>query len=295
MSYPSLDPDLLKALVAVADLRSFTRAAEALGRTQSAISAQIKRLEMQLGMTLVHRTTTRVELSAAGEGLVGYARRILNLGEEAVRTLRKHEIAGRVRLGVMDDYGALILPPLIKSFVGSFPAIEIQMETGLTGAMVGRLGRDFDVVIAMHPRGEGGGVLLRQEPAVWAGSAAIAPGELDPLPVALYPQGCLFRQWALEALDRSGRRWRLAFVSHSLSAVEAIARQGLAITVVKAGTCPSTLRVFGRQEGLPPLPCADIRLHRAPTLSPAGQLFADHICAHLKAGAARRTAAVRAS
>src|SRR5258708_10507785 len=113
MSAPVLDPDLLKAFVAVADQRSFTRAATQLNRTQSAISMQIKRLEDRLGTVLFHRTKARVELSPAGEGLLGYARRILALNDEAVGRLREHKVEGMVRLGVMDDYGTAILPPLL--------------------------------------------------------------------------------------------------------------------------------------------------------------------------------------
>lgn len=273
MSSPALDPELLKAFLAVADQLSFTRAASSLNRTQSAVSSQIKRLETQLGTELFKRSTTNVALSATGEGLVGYARRILMLGDEAVQRLKQHRIEGRVRLGVMDDYGALILPPILKSFSNMYPGIELQMETGLTSGMVGRLGRTYDIVIAMHEAGERTGELLRREQAVWAGPASINPKDLDPLPVALYPPGCLFRKWALDA----GRQWRLAFVSHSLAAVEAIANQGLAITVVKSGTLPRSLVPFGREHGLPPLPRADIRLHCAPSLSAASGLLARHI------------------
>src|SRR5579885_3441287 len=104
MNNPVLDPQLLQAFLAVADHLSFTKAAVALNRTQSAVSAQIRKLEDQLGLRLFLRSTTRVELSPAAEGLVGYARRILMLNEEAVQRVRQHEITGRVRLGVMQDY-----------------------------------------------------------------------------------------------------------------------------------------------------------------------------------------------
>jgi DNA-binding transcriptional LysR family regulator len=277
MSIPTLDPELLKAFVAVADHRSFTRAATALNRTQSAVSMQIKRLEERLGTELFHRTKVNVELSLAGEGLLGYARRILLLNDEAVGHLQQHKVEGRVRLGVMDDYGSFVIPPVLASFVAAYPRIHIEMETGLTARMPERLGEDFDLVIAMHPEGQGGGELLRREQAVWATSVSQSVESQDPLPVALYPQGCLFRQWATEALDASGRPWRLAFVSHSLAAVESIAAQGLAVTVVKSGTFPPRLRALSERDGMPRLPGADIRLHRAAGLSRAAGLLGDHI------------------
>ena len=141
MNHPELEPDLLRAFLAVAEQRSFTRAATRLNRTQSAVSSQIKRLEEQLGVELFSRTTSRVDLSAAGESLMGYARRILSLGDEAVQQLRQHDIAGRVRLGVMDDYGTVLLPAILKVFCGRYPGIELQMETGLTSAMVAGVGK----------------------------------------------------------------------------------------------------------------------------------------------------------
>jgi DNA-binding transcriptional LysR family regulator len=278
----SLDPDLLKAFVAVADHRSFTRAAVALNRTQSAVSMQVKRLEERLQAELFHRTKANVDLSAAGEGLLGYARRILSLNEEAMGRVREHKVEGRVRLGVMDDYGTLLVPPLLAGFVANYPLIHIQMETGLTSSMIDRLGEAYDLVIAMHPQGSAEGELLRCEQAVWAASPEHRVEELNPLPVALYPQGCLFRSWAMQALDAAKRPWRLAFVSHSLAAVEAIAMQGLAVTVVKAGTFPPRLRRLSDRDGMPPLPCAEIRLHRAANLSRAASLLADHLLSELR-------------
>jgi DNA-binding transcriptional LysR family regulator len=282
MSWPVLDPDLLQAFVAVAERRSFTRAAAALNRTQASVSLQVKRLEDRLGVVLFHRTTTQVALSPAGERLLGYARRILALNEEAFGRMQEHKVEGQVRLGVMDDYGTHIVPPLLASFAASYPGIRVEMETGLTQSMPAQLGARYDLVIAMHPvlhptKAAGDGEFLRREQAVWAAGPSFVPQERDPLPLALYPQGCLFRGWAMEALDAAKRPWRLAFVSHSLAAVEAIAAQGLAVTVVKAGTFPSRLRALSASDGLPPLPGADIRLHTARKLSRAGHLLAEHL------------------
>jgi DNA-binding transcriptional LysR family regulator len=282
MTTPDLDPDLLKAFVAVADSRSFTRAARILHRTQSAVSMQIKRLEDRLGVELFHRTKAQVGLSASGEGLLGYARRILLLNEEAIGHLREHKLEGLVRLGVMDDYGSLVVPPLLAKFGSGYPRIHVEMETGLTANMLTRLGEAFDLVIAMHPVGKGGGEFLRREQAVWATSASQPVEQIDPLPVALYPQGCLFRKWATDALDGNNRRWRLAFVSHSLAAVESIASQGLAVTVVKSGTFSKQLRLLSEREGMPRLPAADICLHRAANLSRAASLLADQLVAGIE-------------
>jgi len=277
MNSPILDPELLKAFVAVADHRSFTRAAAMLNRTQAAVSMQIKRLEDRLAVKLFKRTKTSVDLSRAGEGLLGYARRILTLNDEAIARLREQKVEGVVRLGVMDDYGTLVVPPLLATFAAVHPQVAIEMETGLTASMPGRLGEAYDLVIAMHPKGSGEGEYLRDEQPVWVAGVAHPVAKLDPLPLALYPKGCLFRKWAVEALDAARRPWRLAFVSHSLAAVASVAEQGLAVTVVKARTSSPKLRVLSDRDGMPPLPAADICLHRAANLSPAARVLADHL------------------
>lgn len=275
MTAPDLDPDLLKALLAVAEHRSFTRAADQLNRTQSAVSVQVRRLEERLGTKLFQRGRAGVVLTAAGRELRAYAQRILALHAEAVGALRARKPEAVIRLGVMDDYGTIVIPPLLASFAKEHPTVRVEIETGLTATMPSRLGEAYDLVIAMHPEGSGNGELLRREQAVWAAAASYPAEARDMLSVALYPPGCLFRQWAAEALDAAGRPWRLAFVSRTLAAVEAVAAQGLAITVVKAGTVPARLRILSNR--LPPLPTADIRLHRARNLSQPAALLADHL------------------
>jgi hypothetical protein len=156
-----------------------------------------------------------------------------------------------------------------------------EMETGLTASMPARLGESFDLVVAMHAQGLGGGEFLRREQPVWAVGPQQINQNADPLRVALYPQGRLFRKWAMEALDAARRPWRLAFVSHSSAAVEAIVAQGLAVTVLKATTFPSRLRALSERDGMPPLPAADICLHRATHLPRAAALLPDHLQAAL--------------
>jgi DNA-binding transcriptional LysR family regulator len=281
MTNPALDLDCVRAFLAIADLRSFTRAALSLHRTQSAVSMQMKRLEGQLGVALLRRSKAGVDLTLAGERFLGDARRLVALNDDAVGRLVEHNLEGHVRLGAMEDYGTSLIPPLLASFVAAYPNIRVEMETGLTYAMPDRLDDAYDIVIAMHPEGACEGEFLRYEQAVWAGSPSHAIEEREPLPVALHPPGCLFRKWAMERLDAAKRRWRLAFVTHSLAAAESIAAQGLAVTVAKAGTFPARLRALGERDGVPSLPAAEIRLHRASRLSRAGALLADHLAAGL--------------
>lgn len=286
MSPSALEPVLLSAFVAVAERRSFTGAALALHRTQSAVSLQVKRLETRLGVELFRRTTTSVTITPAGESLLGYARRLLTLGEEAVGQVLQSEIEGRVRLGVMEDYGATIVPPLLASFARSFPRVQVEMETGLTSAMPERLGSDFDLVVAMHGRnaradGPDPGTLLRVEEPVWVTSPNWTVAEDGAVTLAVARPGCLFRAWATEALETSGRKWRIAFVSQSQAAVLSVVAEGLAVSVVKAGICPPGLRRLTARDGWPELPMAEIRLHRAPRLDRAARHLGDHLVAGL--------------
>lgn len=277
MSAPDLDPDLLKAFLAVAEHRSFTRAAAKLNRTQSAVSVQIRRLEERVGIKLFHRNRAGVAPTAAGDELRAYAKRILALNAEAIGAIDARRTEAVVRLGVMDDYGTIVVPPLLASFAKHHPLVQVEIQTGLTSMMPARLGEAYDLVIAMHPHGRGDGELLRSEQPVWAAGASYLARAHDPLSVALYPPGCLFRQWAAEALDAAGRRWRLAYVSQTQATATEIAAAGLAVTVLKAGTLPACLRNVSGHDDLPPLPAADIRLHRARHLSRAGNLLADHL------------------
>ena len=281
MSAPLLDPELLQAFVAVAERLSFTRAAEQLNRTQAAVSLQVRRLEERLGVPLFRRSTARVELTAAGEDFLADAKRILSVNEQVLAKLTGRQMAGRVRLGVMEDYGTRLLPKLLADAAERFPLVQIDMQTGLTALMLKQIGKTFDAVIAMHPEGSHDGDLICREKAVWVASAGHRPEERAPLPLALSTPDCLFRQWATQALDEAGRPGRLAYVSPSLAAVEAIVRQGLAVTVVKSSMVTPGLRIL--PEGLlPPLPGAEIRLHRAAGCSALTDMMAEHLAQALR-------------
>jgi DNA-binding transcriptional LysR family regulator len=277
-----LDPDLLRVFVAVADNLSFTRAAERLNRTQAAVSAQIKRLEERVDVQLFRRSTARVELSEHGELLLADARRILALHDAAIARLAGRNALIHLRLAIMEDYGTKHLPLILAEVAERFPLARVDVEVGLTSRLLTRLGRSFDVVIAMHPAGAGEGELICRENAVWVASAECRVEELDPIPLALSNPDCLFRNWASAALDEMQRPWRLAYLSPSFAAVEAIVEQGLAVTVMKASLITSRLRQILPPQ-LPALPSAEIRLHRTAGLASREEVLVDHIAERLRA------------
>lgn len=280
MSIPNLDPDLLRTFVAVADSLSFTRAADRLNRTQAAVSAQIKRLEQRLDARLFARSTAHVQLSEQGDMLLADARRILSLHDATVARLAGRSAGIHLRLAIMEDYGTKHLPHILAEMSERFPSARIDVEVGLTSRLLKRLGRSFDVVIAMHASGSPDGELICREKAVWVAAADRHVEDIDPLPVALSNPDCLFRNWASSRLDEARRPWRLAYVSPSFTAVEAIVERGLAVSVMKASLVSTRLRTIAPPH-LPSLPAAEIRLHRAGGLGVQAQELMDQIASRL--------------
>jgi DNA-binding transcriptional LysR family regulator len=268
-----LDPDLLAAFVAVLDQGGFTAAARALNRTQSAVSMQVQRLEAVAGVKLLDRDRRRPAATPEGEAMLGYARRLLALQREALQSVARPGLRGRVRLGVMADYSATLVPPILARFAASHPGIEVEVITGLTAEMPRQLGRELDLAIVMHDAAkldDSTGELLRYETPVWATARGHAVPQRRPLPLALSPSGCLFRAWAIAALEQAAIPWRMAYLSANYAAVEAAVRAGLAVSVFKAGTMARDLRPLGLADGFPPLPRAAICLHLPPVRAGSG-------------------------
>lgn len=260
-----LNLDLLVVFIAVAENSSFTRAANELNRSQSAISMQIMRLEESLGVPVFERSGKNLELSPQGETLLGYARRILKLVNEATAAVARKNRAQTVRLGCIEDYAARIMPRMLVDFWGMHPDVHIEVETGESAQLLQKLGDEFDIVIAMHRGGSGQGHFLRADPLVWATSAIHSPHELEPLPVALRPVGSMENEWAAGALDAAHRPWRCAYVSAAIGTLQRAVEEGLAIGMFKESMLTGRLRRLTAIEGFPELPSVDIALHVAPS------------------------------
>jgi len=265
----NMDIDLLRCFVTIAEMRSFTRAAAALLRSQSTISTQIRRLEELAGQTLLQRSPQDVLLTRAGEDFLGYARRIVALHDEALDVINAQTVSGPVRLAVMDDYATIVLPETLASFARSHPNVELEVTTGFTRDLLNRLGEEFDLVLATQKAGDGRGEVLRTERTAWACSDRHHFALTDPLLLALLKAPNMYREWALAALNDAGLNWRILFSSSSIGAVEAMAASGAILTVVKAGTARAGLRLLGTADGLPALPASEIALHVAPGRSGA--------------------------
>lgn len=247
------DVDLLRSFIAVAESGGFTKAAKVLNSTQSTISAQIQRLEEEVGQPLFVRSTRSVQLTSAGETLLGYARTILRLNEDARLCLSGERRAGRVRIGVGEDLTDRWLPKVLSRIARECPEVEIELEIGLGPNLLEMVQtRQLDLAIGGVYDRRGAGHALWSEPLVWAFSASVeVPSEL---PLAFFPEPCPYREAALRALAGSPKRWRIVSLSSSVAGIRAAALAGLAVTPLPLQSVRPGLRVLGKAEKMPKLP-----------------------------------------
>ena len=279
----ALDPELLRAFVLIAEGRSFTRAASLLGRTQSAISMQVKRLEEQLGHPVLQRSKGgSVDLTAHGTYLLGRARELLALNDEVMATFREPAIAGTVRLGTPDDYAFRYLPPILARFARSHPAVDVDVLCASSSELTERLqAGELDLTLlteGVEPPGFAP-VPLWRGPLNWITSIRHPVHRQTPLPLALAHQDCSWRRAALRALDAARRPYRVAYVSGTQVGTQAPVLAGLAVTVSTLSWLPEGLRPLRDDEGLPVLPQFGIMLLKG---FAARQKVTDALAAHIE-------------
>jgi DNA-binding transcriptional LysR family regulator len=276
-TYPGIDTELLRSFVAIADHGGFTRAADAVNRTQSAISMQMKRLEDDvLERQLFERDGRQVRLTAEGQVLLGYARRILKLQGEVITTLRQPHMVGAVRIGTPDDYVMRFLPGILSRFAQAYPLVQVEVHCESSTQLLQR--QDLDLTIVTRKPGDEIGQLLRQDPLLWLEAPGFDVHEQRPLPLAMFNNDCFCRAWTCNALDAQEIDYRVAYTSPSLSAIMAVVSAGLAVTAQMQSVIPPDLRVLGEADGLPKLPQSSIVLLRNPhNVSPVSETLAEHI------------------
>jgi DNA-binding transcriptional LysR family regulator len=257
-----LDFELLRAFVAVADCGGFHRAAERLNLTQSTISQQIKRLELETKRPLFRRTTRSVTLTDDGEMFLGDARRLLQLEEVARQRLAAPRLSGTVRLGVVEEIAGGSLPSALGRFAAIHPGVKLEVQIGVSAELIEQLnsGR-LDVVFAKRPLGTSSGRLVWREALVWAASDTFDFVRGAALPLALYRERSVSREAALTALRNSELTWEIVYTSPSLTGVRAAALAGLAVTPLPASAVVAGLRVLGAEEGLPRLPDLEFAIY----------------------------------
>lgn len=274
-----LDLKLLSTFVRAAHSGTLSAVAVQVGRTQSAVTMQIQRLEEALGQSLFHRSGSGVRLTGSGERFLAYAERILKIHDEAISAFSDKGLHGSIIFGSPEDYLSAFFPALLKSFGTMYPDVEIKVVSAPTVELRTLINaRQVDLALVSTPNPGDAPDVVRRESLVWVGSRPTL--ELydfsDTVPLALAASNAIDHKGACEAMTRAGLRYKIAYASNSLAGLIAVARSGLAISVMAEGAVPPDLHVIGAP--LPPLPGLGILIVFADAeRSPAATAFADHI------------------
>jgi DNA-binding transcriptional LysR family regulator len=271
MNLLSLDIRMLRSLVSVVDTGSITETARRFGRTQPAISLQIQRLEEITGKVLFRNESRRMHLTSDGDMVLAYAKSILRLHDELLSRLSSPEVQGHVVLGVPDLYAAYVLPTVLSVFKEAFPRIQVEVRCALSTPTVDRVRRgEVDLALVTRMNDFTRGLVVHQEQLVWMASEHSEAQFEDPVPLALLPPGNVYREYAIDRVERAGRKWQIACVSESVSGLHAAVFAGMAVTVLGRCALVPGMRELTPEEGFLPLPKVDLLLYKAPGVtSPA--------------------------
>jgi DNA-binding transcriptional LysR family regulator len=271
MNLPALDLDTLRTLVVAKELGGYGRAGARLGRTPSAISLQMKRLQQDVGATLFRKDGRGLALTESGEIVLRYARRMLALNDELLDTVRGAALIGRVRIGMSQDFAETVLPAVLSRFAALYPLVVIEVRIDGNAALVDAVRkRELDIALAVGHAEETTSEQVGVLELVWIAGKGFTPRAGQPLPLVMLGPQCQFRQEAIRKLEDASLPWRIAALSPSLAGVWASARGGLGITVRSAAGLPSDLVCDGSLFGLPPLASFPITLHVRPGAVSAG-------------------------
>jgi DNA-binding transcriptional LysR family regulator len=255
------DPALLRAFVAVKEAGGFTRAAQRLNLTQSAISHQIRRLEEQVGRQLLYRTTRALTLTEDGEDLLRYAENILRTLDSMAQRFRPSPISGAVRFGVLENFMGDRLPGLLCQYGRAYPSVRLDVSVGMNLDLMPMIkAGELDLAVILSAPGSEEGTPLRRTQLVWvaAESFSVPPG--GSLPFAFFPTPCINRQVALAALEGTDLPWHVVFTSQSQQGIRAAVLAGLAVTVLTRDDVEPGMRIVDGSFGLPPLSDAEFIL-----------------------------------
>jgi DNA-binding transcriptional LysR family regulator len=275
---PNLDVDLLKTFAVLAETGNFTRTAEKVGRTQSAVSMQVKRLEELVGKPLIARVGRTNSLTSDGQMMLDYARRMILLNDEAMTAFTKPEITGHVRFGTPDDYADRILPDVMARFARTNPKVQVDVDCQSSRTMVDMVkSGDLDLAMITCESDIANAQIIRSERLLWVTSARHSVHRSEILPVALSQYGCAWRQMALDGLEVIGRPYRLAYASSNSVAVTSAVIAGLAIAAIPEICMRPGMRVLSETDGFPPPGMFDIGLIRSSKSNAAIDSLACHI------------------
>jgi len=275
----TLDIDLLRTFAIIAETHTLSRAAALVGKTQAAVSMQVKRLEQIVDQPLLTRTGRGVLLTPLGERLLGHAQKILRHHDEALAELSGKGLSGTIRFGCPDDYATVFLPHLLRGFARRHPQVLVEVFCASTPRLLERLkSHALDLALTSHAEGAKREAIIRREPFVWVGCLGSDAASQNPLQLAVGDPDTLDHKAARKSLERAGRSYRIAYATGSIAGLTAVVRSGQAVAVLTQTAVPSDLEIVPPGRGLPPLPSVGIAVtlgsERPARLISA---FADHI------------------
>ncbi|PWF21799.1 LysR substrate-binding domain-containing protein [Corticimicrobacter populi] len=251
----TLDLELLRSFVAIHDGGTFAAAGQALGYTQAAITQHMQRLELQIGRPLFLRTGRTKQLSEHGRQLLRYARELLNLNDDALRSLADNGLSGSLRIGSPHDIADTLLPPLLSHIARSAPNLQLDISVGRSPFLMEELLKgELDLTISTRQDPNLEGIALHTSPTLWICSSRFSHTLRQPLPLVLISEPSIFRRLAVDTLEQQGIAWRQAYVCSNLIGIKAAVRAGLGITARSMELLGPDMRVLGEQDGLPRLP-----------------------------------------
>ncbi|WJR76755.1 LysR substrate-binding domain-containing protein [Bradyrhizobium sp. NP1] len=275
-----MDIEDLRTFINILESLSFTRTGDKLGRTQSAISLRIKKLEDELDCKLIERDGRMMRATAQGELLRNEAARLVEFHDRLKSSFKRKGIGGVLRLGVTDDVADGPLSSALHHFANEHPNIQIELSVDLTQHILARLKRSaFDVAVAKVDGSHQPTKILRTEPLIWCsqhGAQEEAPGVI---PVVVFVDGSYPREVMLTHLTQAHIDWRISVVSSSLSGLRAAVEAGLGVTAIAAGAVRGRLKPAPASWCLPELPPAQTALFSVPSASPAQEAFIDFVSA----------------
>jgi len=278
-----LDLDQLQTFVAIADSGSFTRAADEVHRTQSAVSMQMRRLEERLGKTLFEKEGRTNRLTEEGQRLLTYARRLLRLNRETLAAFDDASLEGQIRIGTPDDYADRFLPEIMARFARSNPRVELSVICEPTVNLLEHIKRGtLDIALITHDSDKGSAEVVRREPLLWVTSANHSIHQEEVLPIAVGRTTCMWRRSACDMLDRMGRDYRVLFTSWSATVIIAAVLSGQAVSILPECALRPGMRILGEGDGFGPLPDVRIGIVRGNSSQPeVVEAFARHIAESL--------------
>lgn len=284
MGNVNLPTDTLRAFISVIDLGGFTRAANALGRTQPAISLQMRRLEQIVGAKLITLDGRELKLTEQGEALAIYARQLLRLNDEAVAHFTGRTATGTLRIGLPTDFSAAYLQEVISEFSGGLPALKIEVHCDLSRHVLSRLHADeLDIALGiLNPDQNPYLVRSWEERPIWTSAKEGGTHGRTPVPLASHPEGCEYRSRMIAALRSIGREWRIVYTNPGISGLQRAVSTGLGVSALTRKTLLPDMRVLGPKDGFPELASIRVGLfYKHPKLTDAGLQLVNSLISHM--------------